>query len=94
VLYDAAALSVASLLPGGLASRVLIVAALANPVDAVRTGTLLAIEGSAAFGTASLALLRFTSGAAGAAFWLFASVALWVVVPFAIAAARLRRADI
>ncbi len=94
VLYDAAALAIASLLPGGLASRVLIVAAIANPVDAVRTGTLMAIEGTAAFGSASLALLRFTSGATGAALWLFASVVLWVVLPFTLAAARLKRADI
>ena len=94
LLYDAAALAVASLLPGGLASRVLIVAALANPVDAVRTGTLMAIEGTAAFGSASLALLRFTSGSAGAAVWLAASVVFWIAAPFGIAAARLSRSDI
>ncbi len=94
VLYDAAALAVASLLPGRLASRLLVVAAIVNPVDAVRTATLMAIEGTAAFGSASLAFLRFTSGATGAAVWLLGSVGLWVALPFAIAAARLRRADI
>jgi Cu-processing system permease protein len=94
LLYDAAALAVASLLPSGLASRVLVAAALANPVDAIRTGTLMAIEGTAAFGTASLALLRFTSGATGAAFWLLLSVLVWIAAPFGVAAVRLKRADI
>jgi Cu-processing system permease protein len=94
VLYDAAALAVASLLPGGLASRLLVVAAIVNPVDAVRTGTLMAIEGTAAFGSASLALLRFTSGAAGAVVWLAGSIVLWLALPLAIASARLSRADV
>ena len=67
VLLDLAALGAASLLPSGVASRLLIVSVIANPVGAVRTGALLAIDGTAAFGAASLALLRFTHGAAGAA---------------------------
>ena len=41
------------------------VAAIVNPVDAVRTGALLAIEGTGAFGAASLALFRFTGGPRG-----------------------------
>lgn len=67
VLFDVAALGLASLLPSGPASRVLIVGVLVNPVDAVRTATLLGIEGAAAFGAASLAFLRFTKGPWGAA---------------------------
>ena len=66
VLFDLAALGLASLLPSGTASRVLMVSAIVNPVGAVRTGTLLAIEGTGAFGAASLALFRFTRGAWGA----------------------------
>lgn len=94
VLFDIAALGIASLLPSGVASRLLMVAAIVNPVDAVRTGTLMAAEGTTAFGAASLAFLRFTGGAAGAAAWLALSVVLWVVVPIAAAGARLKRADI
>jgi Cu-processing system permease protein len=59
----------------------------------VRTGTLLAIEGTAAFGAASLALLRFTGGAAGAAVVLAGSLAAWMILPVALAARRLSRAD-
>jgi phosphoglycolate phosphatase-like HAD superfamily hydrolase len=69
VLFDVAALGVASLLRSGSASRLLIWATLVNPVDAARTGALLAIEGTSAFGAATAALRRFTGGmtAAGAA---------------------------
>jgi Cu-processing system permease protein len=94
VLFDLAALGVASLLRSGYASRLLITAVLVNPVDAVRTGTLLGIEGTAAFGAASLALLRFTGGPLGAAVMLGASLVAWLVLPVTLAAARLSRADI
>jgi Cu-processing system permease protein len=94
VLFDVAALGLASLLPSGLASRVLIAAALVNPVGAVRTGTLLAIEGTAAFGAASLALLRVTKGALGAGLLLGLSLLLWTALPALLAARRLERADV
>ena len=94
VLYDVAALGVASLLRSGAASRLLMVAAIVNPVDAVRTGTLLAVEGTTAFGAASLAFLRMTGGTTGAALTLMASLVAWIVVPLGIAAIRIRRADL
>ncbi|ACG72697.1 conserved hypothetical protein [Anaeromyxobacter sp. K] len=94
VLLDVAALGVASLLPSGTASRLLVVAVIANPVGAVRTGALLAVEGTAAFGAASLAFLRFTGGPAGAAVALASSLALWIVVPAALAARRIGRVDL
>jgi ABC-type transport system involved in multi-copper enzyme maturation permease subunit len=94
VLFDVAALGAAMLLPSGSASRVLVAATLVNPVDAVRTGTLLAIEGTAAFGAASLALLRATRGPAGAGVLVALSVLLWIVVPAAVASWRLDRADL
>jgi Cu-processing system permease protein len=93
ILFDVAALGVASLLPSGTASRVLIVSVLVNPVDAVRTAALLGIEGAAAFGAASLAFLRFTKGPAGAAALLALSLLVWVAAPAALAVARLRKAD-
>lgn len=94
VLFDVASLGLASLLPSGAASRVLIVSVIVNPVDAVRTGTLLGIEGTAAFGAASLAFLRFTKGPLGAGLILGLSLLAWVVVPAALAARRLSRADV
>lgn len=93
LLFDLAALAVASTLRSGTASRVLITAALVNPIDAVRTGTLLAIEGTAAFGAASLALLRFTHGAGGAFALIALSAAAWTIIPLWIAGRRLAHAD-
>lgn len=94
VLFDVVALGAASLLPSGYASRLLIVAVLVNPVDALRTGTLLAIEGTAAFGASSLALLRFTKGAPAAFALISASAVLWIAIAVWLASRRLNRADI
>lgn len=94
ILLDLVALGVASLLRSTAASRLLILSVLANPASAVRTGALLGIEGTAAFGSASLAFLRFTRGAAGAGVLLGASLAAWVVLPTLAAARRLSRVDL
>jgi Cu-processing system permease protein len=94
VLFDLAALGVASLLRSGPASRLLMVAALANPVDAGRTGAYLAIEGTSAFGAASLALLRFTGSETTTAALVASSLALWTIVPAWIAARRVSRVDL
>ena len=94
VLFDVAALGLASLLPSGPASRVLIMAVIVNPVDAVRTATLLGVEGAAAFGAASLAFLRFTRGPWGAAALLGLSLLFWIAVPALAAVERLRRTDV
>lgn len=94
VLFDIAALGVASLLPSGRASRVLIGGAIVNPVDAVRTACLLAIEGTAAFGAASLAFLRVLNGVAMASTAIAASLAAWIVIPLLVAIRRLNQADL
>jgi len=94
VLFDVAALGAASLLPSGAASRLLITAVLVNPIDAVRTGALLGIQGTTAFGAASLAFLRFTKGPTGAAGLLALSALAWMVLPVALAVRRLDRADL
>jgi Cu-processing system permease protein len=94
VLFDVVALGVASVLPSGTASRLLIVAVIANPIDAVRTGVLLATQGTAAFGAASLAFFRFVRGPLGAVVGLSLSLAVWLVVPAVLAARRLARTDL
>jgi Cu-processing system permease protein len=94
ILFDVVALGAASLLPSGPASRLLIVAVLINPVDAVRTGALLGSQGTTAFGAASLAFFRFTGGAGGAALWIGASLACWIALPTLLAIRRLGRTDL
>jgi Cu-processing system permease protein len=94
VLVDLTALGAASMLRSGAASRLLITIAILNPVGAVRTAALLAIEGTAAFGSASLALLRFAGGPVRTGLLLSGSLVLWLAVPLVLASRRLTRADI
>jgi Cu-processing system permease protein len=94
ILLDLVALGVASLLPSTAASRLLVVSVIANPAGAVRTGALLGIEGTAAFGSASLAFLRFTGGPARAAVLIVLSIVAWMVLPIVAAARRLSRVDL
>lgn len=94
LLYDVAVLGIASFLRSGAASRLLMSAALLNPVDAARTAALMGMEGTAAFGAASLALLRFTGGPAAAMALAVGSLVVWTVAPLVVAARRLARADI
>ena len=94
VLFDAAALGVASLLGSSDASRLLIASVFLNPVDAVRTGALLGISGTTAFGAASSAFFRFTGGPGSAAVLIGLSLSLWVGGSLLLAARRLGRADI
>lgn len=91
---DLVALGLASLLPSGTASRVLMVSTIVNPLGAVRTGTLLAVEGTGAFGAASLALFRFAGGPLGTGLVLGASLLFWLAAPALVALRRLRRADL
>jgi len=94
LFLDLVALGLCSLLPSGLGSRVLIVSVLLNPASAVRTAELLLLEGTAAFGAGSLALLRFTNGQLGAGLALAGSLAVWLVAPVLVAMHRLRGADL
>lgn len=94
VLYDVAVLGIASLLRSALASRLLMTAALVNPIDAARTVAFTAVEGTAAFGAASLALLRFTGSATATALLATGSLAAWSIGPLVIAARRLERTDL
>ena len=66
---------------------------LANPVGAIRTGSLLAVQGTGAFGAASLALLRFAGGPVGVGLAIGGSALVWLVVPVLIAIRRQARTD-
>jgi Cu-processing system permease protein len=94
VLFDVVVLAIATLLPSGYASRLLVTAVVVNPADAIRTATLLAIHGKAAFGAASLALLRLAGGPAGAGLLLAASALFWTLAPLALAGRRIERSDL
>ncbi len=93
VLFDVMVLGIASLLRSGQASRLLIVSVIVNPVDAIRTGALLIAQGTAAFGAASLAFLRFSKGPLGAGLLLGGSVIFWIAAPIVAALRRVRGVD-
>ncbi len=94
VLFDVAVLALASGLRSGAASRLMVVAALVNPVDAARVGVLVAIDGVSAFGAGSLALFRVTGGPGLTVGLAAASLAAWLVVPLLLAMRRLNATDI
>ena len=94
ILYDVAVLGTGSMLRSGTASRLLVASALVNPVDAIRTATLIAIEGTAAFGAASLTLLRLTGGPLATIGLACLSIVVWTTVPLWLGVRRLARADI
>jgi Cu-processing system permease protein len=94
IFLDLVALGLCTLLPSGPASRVLIVSVLVNPASALRTAELLLLEGTAAFGAGSLALLRFTHGPWGAGMALGTSLLAWLVLPVIVAVRRLGAADL
>jgi len=78
---------------GAIDAPIAIRAGIFNPVDAARTAALTPIEGTAAFGSASLAL-RLTGRATAAVALAIVSVLFWTVAPLSLAVHRLRRADI
>jgi Cu-processing system permease protein len=94
VLFDIAILGVSTFLPSGHASRLMIVAVIVNPIDAIRTGTMMAIQGTSAFGSASLAFFRFTRGEPRAFVYLSLALLCWLAAPLSLAIWRLRRADL
>ena len=55
---------------------------------------MLAVSGTAAFGAASLALIRFTGSLPVLALLIAASVASWIIVPIWIGGRRLAKADL
>jgi len=58
------------------------------------TGAVARLFGVSPSSSASLALLRFTRGPVGAALLLGLSGAFWLILPAALAARRLERADL
>lgn len=94
LLYDVALLGIATTLKSGHATRALVAGVVLNPVDALRTGLLMGVEGTAAFGTASLAFFRVMGGTAAGFAWLAASPVVWILLAILSAAHRLRRIDL
>lgn len=65
-----------------------------NPVDMVRVGSLMTLNGKDAFGAGGAALLKFLGGEGWSVVVLMIALSLWVVAPLLIAQRLLRRQDI
>lgn len=65
-----------------------------NPVDMVRIGSLMTLNGKDIFGAGGASLLRFLGGESSSIALLLIALSLWVVAPLFIAQRVLRRQDI
>jgi len=94
LLYDGAALSLAGWLTGALGGRVLFVSVFGNPTDLIRIAMLLVSGTANVLGAAGDAWIRFLGGDGRAIGITAAALALWTVVPLAVAAQLLARRDL
>lgn len=94
IFYDLVVMGGAGLLAGRLARWLLFLSVFGNPVDMVRISGLMAVNGTAVFGPAGAALLRFLGGAAGSALALSLALLAWILLPLTLAARALRCQDV
>lgn len=94
LLYDGIALSVAGWITGSVGGRVLFASVFANPADLIRVVMLLVSGTANVLGAAGEAWTRFLGGDARAMLAAMVALVLWIALPLAIAAARLRTRDL
>jgi len=94
VFYDLLIMGGATLLHGTTANRFIFLSLFGNPVDLVRVAGLIALGGKHVFGISGAMLLRFLGGSTASVGLLIAALMLWIVLPYTLAARKLRRLDI
>jgi Cu-processing system permease protein len=94
LFYDLFVIGVTFLLKERTANVFIFVSLFGNPVDMVRVASLMVLDGKEMFGAAGAALLRFFGGETKSFLLLFSALALWIIAPFLLARALLRRQDI
>jgi Cu-processing system permease protein len=94
LLFDLLVVGATFVLPEAWANRLAVGAVFANPIDATRVATLLSVAGKELFGPAGAVLTRTLGGTAPATALLVSVLALWIVVPAALAIGALRRQDL
>lgn len=94
VLYDLFIMGSAVLLQGATANRFIFLSLFGNPVDLVRVAGLIALGGKHVFGISGAMLLRFLGGPLASLAFLLCALAVWIVLPCALATKQLRRLDI
>lgn len=94
LFFDLLVIGLTFVLPPAWATRLAITAVFANPIDAARVATLLAIAGKELFGAAGAQLVRTLGGVAPAVGLLTATLAAWCVASAAAAVRVLSRQDL
>ncbi len=94
ILYDLLVMGGAGVIAGKTARWLLFLSVFGNPVDMVRISGLMTVNGSAVFGPAGAALVRFLGGYLGAALSLTLALLAWTALPLLFASRSLRCQDV
>jgi len=94
LLFDLLVIGLTFVLPEAWATRLAITGVFANPIDATRVATLLAIAGKELFGAAGAQLVRSLGGVGPAIAVLTAVLVTWFAVPAAAGVWVLKRRDL
>jgi len=94
LLYDLLVMGATFMLRERTANTFLFVSLLGNPVDIVRVGCLMILDGKEVFGATGAALLRFLGGDAAAFCVLAVALLAWIAVPLIVARKALDAQDI
>jgi Cu-processing system permease protein len=94
IFYDLIVIAGTTMLRGAAANTFVFLSLFGNPVDMVRVGSLLALDGVAIFGVAGTSLIRYLGGASASAFLLIAALGFWIVAPLLLALRSIKRQDV
>jgi Cu-processing system permease protein len=94
LFYDLLVIGSSFLFKERTANNLIFGALFGNPVDIVRVGCLMLLDGRDIFGAAGASLLKFTGGEGTGLAVLALTLALWIIVPAGLALTFLRRQDI
>jgi Cu-processing system permease protein len=94
LFYDLLVIGGTFLFKERLANRFIFLSLFGNPVDMIRVGSLLVLDGKEIFGAAGASLVRFLGGDGTGLALLLAALLLWIVLPVLIALRYLKHQDI
>jgi len=94
LLYDLLVIGVTFLLKERTANTFIFASLFGNPVDMVRVGSLIVLDGKEIFGTAGAMLLRFLGGEKASLVFLLIGLAVWIGVPLWLSQRVLSRQDV
>ncbi len=94
IFYDLLVIGGTSVLKERTANQFIFASLFGNPVDMVRVGSLIVLNGKETFGAAGAALVRFLGGEALGILFLVLGLLLWTLLPLLWSRRLLKRQDI